>query len=505
MADAPSLRLYNSLTREVEPIEPIEPGHLRFYACGPTVYTYAHIGNFRSFLTADLIHRTAEAIGWDTTFVSNITDVGHLTEDDLTDPGGEDKMAAALEREGERFANIYDLARYYTEALLEDWRALNLRAPDVRPRATEHVPHQIQAVEKLLERGYAYETERGVYFAVDRFPDYGKLSGNDAADQLQATDRDTVDDPDKRDPRDFALWKKDPNHLMQWHSPWGWGFPGWHIECSVMSMEYLGERFDLHTGGEDLTFPHHECEIAQNESLSGQQPSVNYWIHTRFLQVEGEKMSKSEGNFFTVRDLIQPEADGNQGIDPLALRYALIAGQYRKPLNFTRKALQDSARMVRRYQDAADVVADALERNADGDDFLGERLDTIYDRTLGAMCDDLNTPKALAAAHEGVKLIHGARDDLTGAAAHSAQRWLERTNALLGIIWPEHGGDTAADSEDEANGLAEKVEALLDERTAAREAGNYDRADAIRDTLDEMGIEVMDTPDGTEWRHKIKV
>ena len=219
MADAPVFRLYNSMTRQVEPVEPLQAGHLRFYACGPTVYTYAHIGNFRSFVTADLINRTAQALGWDTTFVSNVTDVGHLTQDDLVDPEGADKMAAALEREGQRFANIYDLARYYTDALLNDWAALNLHEPDVRPRATEHVSHQIKAVERLMERGHAYETDQGVYFAVDTFPEYGKLSGNEAAEQLQATDRETVQDPDKQDPRDFALWKKDPDHLMQWHSP----------------------------------------------------------------------------------------------------------------------------------------------------------------------------------------------------------------------------------------------------------------------------------------------
>ena len=259
MSSAPTLCLYNTLTHEVEPVETIEPGHLRFYSCGPTVYTYAHIGNFRSFLTADLIVRTAKAIGWDTTFVSNVTDVGHLTQDDLVDPSGEDKMANALEREGERFANIYDLARFYTEALITDWHALNLREPDVRPRATEHVTHQIKAVEQLVDKGHAYETEQGIYFSVESFPEYGKLSGNRSADDLEAGVREElIDDPDKRDPRDFALWKKDPDHLMQWHSPWGWGFPGWHIECSVMSMEYLGDHFDLHTGGEDLIFPHHE-------------------------------------------------------------------------------------------------------------------------------------------------------------------------------------------------------------------------------------------------------
>ncbi|RMH60158.1 MAG: cysteine--tRNA ligase, partial [Bacteroidetes bacterium] len=231
MSDTAPFRLYNTLTHRVEPIELLEPGHLRFYSCGPTVYSYAHIGNFRSFLTADLILRTARAIGWKTTYVSNITDVGHLTEDDVADAGGEDKMARALRSpEGRRFANVWDLARYYTGALLDDWRALNLIEPDVRPRATEHMREQILAVERLIQTGHAYETERGVYFSVPSFEGYGKLSGNREVDRLiegaAAESRDVVQDPDKRDPRDFALWKKDPAHLMQWYSPWGWGFPG---------------------------------------------------------------------------------------------------------------------------------------------------------------------------------------------------------------------------------------------------------------------------------------
>jgi cysteinyl-tRNA synthetase len=514
---SPTFRIYNSRTRQVEPIEPIEEGHLRFYACGPTVYTYAHIGNFRSFLTADLIKRTAEAIGWDTTYVSNITDVGHLTQDDLTDPSGEDKMAQALEREGTRFANIYDLARYYTDAFVEDWRALNLRDPDVRPRATEHVTDQLKAVIELVEKDHAYVTDQGVYFSVERFPDYGKLSGNDEAAQLQATDRETVQDPDKRDPRDFALWKLDDEHLMQWHSPWGWGYPGWHIECSVMGLKYLGDQFDLHTGGEDLTFPHHECEIAQNESLTGQTPAIRYWAHTRFLQVEGEKMSKSKGNFYTVRDLIDPGEDDAHvpdtireqgGVDPLALRYALIAGQYRKPFNFTLKTLRDSAQAVQRYRAAARKVEAALTTSSSGsagDDALGDTLDAIYDRTLAAMCDDLNTPEAFAAALEGVKAIEQA--DLSGASARSARDWLDRTNALLGVIQPEHAADTrtAAQADTAEDHLGERVEHLLDERAKARASGDYERADAIRDTLEEMGIEVMDTPDGTEWRRKVEI
>ena len=513
---SPTFRLYNTLTHETEPVEPIEEEHLRFYSCGPTVYTYAHIGNFRSFLTADLIRRTAEAIGWEVTNVSNITDVGHLTQDDLVDPGGEDKMQQALEREGERFANIYDLARHYTEAFLDDWRALNLRDPEVRPRATEHVTDQLHAVIELVEKDHAYTTDQGVYFSVESFEDYGHLSGNTQAEQLEATDRDVVEDPDKRDPRDFALWKHDPDHLMHWHSPWGWGYPGWHIECSVMGMRYLGDRFDLHTGGEDLIFPHHECEIAQNQAIAG-HPVINYWVHTRFLQVEGEKMSKSKGNFYTVRDLINPDPEDDHvpdsirergGIDPLALRYALMQGQYRKPFNFTLDTLHTAARHVRRYRDAAEHIDEALEADADGADELGDPLDDIYDRTLAAMCDDLNTPAATAAALEGVKRIEQT-DPLSGAAARSARDWLDRTNALLGIVESEFEADERtgepAESGLDTDHLSDSIDELLSDREAARTDGEYARADAIRDTLEALGIEVMDRPEGPQWRRKVEL
>lgn len=501
----PPFRLYNTLTGQTDPVEPASPQHLRFYACGPTVYSYAHIGNFRSFITADLIARTAQAVGWDVTFVSNITDVGHLTEDDVADAGGEDKMAKALRKEGHRFANVWDLARYFSEALINDWQALNLVEPDVRPRATEHMQQQIRAVEELQNKGIAYETAKGIYFSVEKFPEYGKLSGNKAEALVEGAaghTRNTVQDPEKRDPRDFALWKKDAKHLMQWHSPWGWGFPGWHIECSVMATEYLGDQIDLHAGGEDLIFPHHECEIAQAESLTG-EPFARHWVHTRFLQVEGEKMSKSKGNFLTVRELIAPEAEGGRGVAPLALRMTLLSGQYRKPFNFTFDKLRDNARHIQRIETVIRLVDEAIQADAEGDDVVGERLEALYERALEAMLNDLNTPEALAATIEGVKLLQGVGADLSGAAARSAQAWLDQINALLGLIRTEAAPDGAAT--DDADPLAEQVEALLDERAEARANGNYDRADEIRDILDEMGIEVMDSPDGTTWRRQVTV
>lgn len=432
-------------------------------------------------------------------YVSNVTDVGHLTEDDLADASGEDKMASALKsKEGEQFVNVWDLARYYTDALVDDWTLLNLHEPDVRPRATEHITQQIEAIEQLIENGHAYETENAVYFSVQSFNDYGKLSGNKAADQLEAAVRDIVVDAAKRDPRDFALWKKDDKHLMQWYSPFGRGFPGWHIECSVMSMQYLGEHFDLHGGGEDLIFPHHECEIAQAEGLTG-QPFADMWVHTRFLQVEGEKMSKSKGNFFTVRDLVAPIDQGGRNIDPLALRLALISGHYRKPFNFTFKTLNDSARTVDRFRSADEIVQKSLKEGSAGEDHLGPRLSDLYERTLNAILDDLNTPAAIASALEGAKLIQGF-GTLTTASAESAQDWLNRINSLLGIYSYDNGRTTVDTIQDDP--LAEQVEQLLAERKTARNNRDYVRADAIRDELDALGVEVMDTPEGPKWKKK---
>lgn len=498
-------RIYNSMTRSTEVVEPAQPGRLRFYACGPTVYSYAHIGNFRSFLTADLVLRTAQAIGWETAYVTNITDVGHLTEDDVADAEGEDRMTKALRsKEGKRFANIWDLARHYADILLSDWRALNLREPDVRPRATDHVARQIRDIARLLEKGHAYETAQGVYFSVASFPDYGKLSGNVLANQLDEGVRDVVQDPEKRDARDFALWKKDPDHLMVWHSPWGWGFPGWHIECSAMAQTYLGESFDLHTGGEDNKFPHHECEIAQAECLSG-KPFARYWLHTRFLQVEGEKMAKSAGNFFTVRELVGPESEGGRGVRPLALRLALISGQYRKPLNFTFDQLLACARHIQRFEEAASLAEQGIVRNDPGKDLLRESLDRLYEQALDAMLDDLNTPEAIAAAIEGAKLILRGGRTISGAAARSAQNWLEKINDLLGVVEQETPQEAAQTTDSAAveDAFARQVEDLLGQRADARAQRDFHRADAIRDQLAEMQVEIMDAPEGTRWRRKI--
>ncbi len=489
-----TFRLSDTLTKGTKTLETQEPRHLRFYSCGPTVYSYAHIGNFRSFLTADLVVRTARALGWRVTWVSNITDVGHLTQDDMADAEGEDKMEKALRsKEGEAFHNVYELAEFYTEAYKVDWRRLNLVEPDVRPKATQHVREQILASEELIAKGHAYETPTGVYFNVASFPDYGKLSGN-TRDSLRDASREVVMDENKRDQADFAIWKTDDRHLMQWYSPYGWGFPGWHIECSVMARAYLGDTLDLHSGGEDNIFPHHECEIAQSESLTG-KPFSNHWVHTRFLQVNGAKMSKSAGNFYTVRGLVD-----EKGIDPLAIRWALVSGHFGSPLNFTDQGLSDAARNIDRMRRADEAARAATEADKPGEDTLGPLLEGLYEAQLDAMANDLNASIALAKALEGARAIAREGDALSGASARSAVAFLDRTNALLGIVRSSYDLPVAVKEEPKVD--VARIEARIEERAAAKRAKDFARADAIRSELDAEGIVLTDTPQGTVWMVK---
>jgi cysteinyl-tRNA synthetase len=495
-----SFRLYDTMSRQVKELVPSEPGHLRFYSCGPTVYSYAHIGNFRTFLTADLVVRTAEAIGW------RVSYVGHLTEDSFADAEGEDKMARALQsKEGERFNNVWELAEYYETAFEEDWSALNLRVPTVRPKATQHMREQILAAAELITDNHAYETPSGVYFSVASFPEYGKLSGN-TQENLMSAVRDVVQDDNKRAQADFALWKKDDKHLMQWFSPFGWGFPGWHLECSVMARAYLGETIDLHGGGEDLIFPHHECEIAQSESMTGKTFS-RHWIHTRFLLVNGEKMSKSAGNYFTVRDLL------GRGADPLALRYALMGGVYGKQLNFTEQGLRDAAKSIERFKEALSAAEQASREHGDpkgeplNDQYLGTSLEELYDDCLAAMLNDLNTSVALAKALEGARLIqnHSKRPGgLTVQDGENAKSFLEKVNALLGIV--RHEGEVVATQKSQSDGPdATEVDKLIAERAEAKANKDYAKADAVRAKLDALGIEVQDSPTGTVWKAKPRI
>jgi cysteinyl-tRNA synthetase len=461
----PPVRLYNSLTRSVEGLEPVVPGRVSVYTCGSTVYRYAHIGNLRTYLFGDLLHRALEYLGYEVRYVKNVTDVGHM-RDDTFDTGG-DKMELAAEVEGKTPAEI---AEFYTRAWLDDEAALNILPVDLMPRATEHIPEMLDLTEKLLARGLAYEVDGTIYYDVSAFDGYGKLSGQRLGEH-QAGYRVEVES-DKQDPEDFALWKKaGPGRLMSWPSPWGPGFPGWHIECSAMSMKYLGERVDIHTGGIDLKFPHHEDEIAQSEGVTGHRV-VSIWMHGEFLTFGEAKMAKSAGNIIRVTDL--PE----KGFDPLAFRYLALTAHYRSKLDFTEDAMRAATAGLRRLRRAAhpDDTADPA-----GVDLGDEPMAPYQRRFADAIADDLAMPAALAIAH-----AVASADDLAPIERRALLLDFDR---VLGLGLDEPAEETDVD-------LPAGAAGLLERRAAARAARDFATSDALRDELAALGIEVRDTPDG---------
>jgi cysteinyl-tRNA synthetase len=469
------LCVYNTLTRRKEDFEPIEPGVVRMYNCGPTVYGRQHIGNFRAFLFADTLRRWLEYRGHDVRQVMNITDVGHLTQDDVADAGGEDKIEAQARREG---LDAWEISRRYTEQFFGDLEALGVQPALVYPKATDHVPQMLEMIEGLLEKGYAYQVGEDVYYDVTRFERYGRLSGNKLED-LDAGSRIDVRE-EKRHPADFALWKSDPAHLMKWDTRFGeHGFPGWHIECSAMAREHLGEEIDIHTGGEDNVFPHHECEIAQTEALTD-RPFARYWMHTKFLQVDGGKMSKSLGNIYTVDDVVE------RGHEPRALRFSLIRGHYRQPLNFTWDIIAEAGAALESLDELVRRLRSAAEGDAEASGAGSEHVEAARASFEAAMDDDLNVPGALAALFTLRKRV--LADELDPAAARLALEFLERANGVLGVIRLEEAS------------LDEQVEELIRARKAAREAKDWAEADRIRDEISALGVLLEDTPAGVVWK-----
>ncbi len=498
------IRLYNTLTRRVEAFEPVEPGRVRMYHCGPTVYDFVHIGNFSTFLLADLLRRFFEYVGYDVAQVMNITDVGHMTEDQLADGGGQDKMELAAERlrESKKHGKAdvddpndpYQVAAYFTQAFLADAKLLGMKLGEREeqhhlPRATDNVPGMIRMIERLIEAGHAYVTDDGaVYYDVTSFPEYGKLSGN-TLESVQAGAGGRIDQANqagKRHPADFLLWKHDPRHIMKWGSPWGEGYPGWHIECSVMAMDTHGvETIDIHTGGEDNIFPHHECEIAQSVGATG-KPFARYWLHNRHLLVEGEKMSKSKGNFYTLRDLLA------KGVEPKVLRYELLRTHYRQNSNFTMKGLADSEKAVRRMRQFAAAADVTVDHN---DPRMG--ASPVERQFAEALADDLNISAALGALFGWMNTISDPTADDVAA--------LRRMDAILNVI-DEADGDVALPTPADAAGMADaQVEQKVRQLNDARAQKDFALSDAIRDELKQAGVEVQISREGATWRRTMSL
>jgi cysteinyl-tRNA synthetase len=493
------IQLHNTLTGKKEVFESLKLGVVKLYSCGPTVYDYAHIGNFRSFLAADLLFRVLQYAGYEVQKVQNITDVGHLTNDDLADADGEDKI---LKKARVQKKDPFEIARFFEDAFVEDESILRIIPPNAgRPRATDFIVEQLTMIKDLITKGFAYEVNGSVYFRTNKFSEYGKLSKNSLED-LVAGARVEINH-EKENPLDFALWKSaDEDHLMQWdfltgeHLKPGFkdtknpgsvqpGFPGWHIECSAMSQKLLGDNFDIHTGGEDNIFPHHECEIAQNECSHGGK--ISYWLHAKHLLVGGQKMSKSKGNFYTIRDLL------DKGYTGAEIRYLLISAHYRTALNFTIEGLDMARASMARLSEARRI----LHQLAGGTEVKDSSL--VFgarEKYQAALEDDLNTAEALGVVFDLIKTALKKRDErtLTSGDAASIIRFLDTDFAMVFDIFPEEkslSGDKT-----------KEIEALIAERDQARTDKNWARADEIRNELLEQGIELFDEAGKTNWRVK---
>jgi cysteinyl-tRNA synthetase len=472
------IRLFNTLSRRTEAFEPIEPGRVKMYNCGPTVYSSPHIGNFRSYAFADLLRRTLELAGYEVTQVMNITDVGHL-RDELAD-SGEDRMEAAARAEK---VDPQTIARRYTEEFFAGLDLLSIRRAHHHPRASDNVPQMIEIIEGLIRDGFAYVVGQEVYFEVAKFERYGQLSGNVDDELIAGASERVAGDvmARKRDPRDFALWKHDEHHLQQWDSPWGRGFPGWHIECSAMARRYLGDTLDIHTGGVDNIFPHHECEIAQSECFT-HRTFVRYWVHAAHLVLEGEKMSKSLGNVVRPQDLIA------EGIAPRTLRFYLMSVHYRQPMNFTREELKAKESALERLLNFFDDMRHRASHGQEGAarDALTQRIASAAARYREALFDDLNVSGGLGVLFETVNEINAANPNRAEAAAVVAL--LRDVDRVLGVL-PQD--DLTLDAE---------IEMRIAAREAARKARDFQTSDAIRDELLAKGILLLDTPQGVRWR-----
>jgi len=462
------IKIHNTLTRRVETLEPLRPGRVGMYTCGPTVYDYAHIGNFRAYVWEDLLRRTLRFHDYEVLQVMNITDI-------------EDKIIRSMIDNG---LTLRQATKPYIEAFFQDLDTLRIERAEHYPRASEHVAEMIEIARKLEANGLTYESQGSLYFRIAAFEGYGRLSNLDQREIISGARVDS-DEYDKDDPRDFVLWKGHRPGEPAWESPFGKGRPGWHLECSAMGMKYLGQTFDLHTGGVDNIFPHHENEIAQSEGATG-QPFVRYWMHVAHLMVDGEKMAKSKGNFHTLRDLLE------QGHEPRSLRWLLLSTHYRTPLNFTFPALEQAKSEVRRLDDLAARLDREPGEPGSNPHFDGRTREEL-EQFGAALGDDLNISGALGALFRLVREAHVAMDrgELPLGSRDALRAALERIDGVLGVA--ERGPAV----------LDEEVDALIDRRNEARKARDFAEADRIRDELADRGILLEDTPQGTVWKRKL--
>lgn len=466
-----TVSIYNSLTRTKETFTPQEAGKVKMYVCGPTVYDYIHIGNARPVIFFDVVRRYLEDAGYEVNYVSNFTDV-------------DDKLIRKAEQLG---TDVPAVAEKFIDAFYVDIDSLGVRKATLNPRVMDHIPEIVAFIEELVAGGYAYPSEGDVYFRTSKFEDYGKLS-HQKIDELQFGIRVEIGDR-KEDQGDFVLWKGAKPGEIKWDSPWGPGRPGWHIECSAMARKYLGDTLDIHGGGQDLQFPHHECEVAQSEALTGKS-LANYWMHNGYIHINNEKMSKSLGNGITVNEIVKR-------VKPEALRYFMLSTHYRSPLNFSDETMAQATGSVERIANSYANLKHRLA--AEGmvgsvDEELGKTLSKIADQFAAKMGDDFNTPDAITALFELVTEanLYMARTDANASGLQALLALMERFDNVLGLL-PRAGA---------SDDLAEEVEALIAERTEARKTKNWARADEIRDRLNEMNVVVEDTPQGIRWRRK---
>ncbi len=490
------LHLHNSLSRRKEEFKPLEEGRVGIYVCGPTVYGHCHLGHAKSYVSFDVLVRYLRYLGYTVSYVQNITDVGHLTDDA---DEGEDKIAKAAVK---AHKHPMALAEIYTRSFFEDMDQLNCVRPDISPRASGHIIEQIELVKTLVEKGYAYEVNGSVYYDVAKFAEYGKLSGRNVEEMVAGARIEPS--PDKRNPVDFAIWKKaEPNHIMQWPSPWGMGYPGWHLECSAMATKYLGQTIDIHGGGLENQFPHHECEIAQSEAANG-VPFVRFWIHHNMVTVDGQKMGKSLNNFITLKQaFVGAHERLTRRYEPLAVRQLILNSHYRSPLDFSDAALFAANSGYQRITETVKALRKHLKTAPEGavDSSVAEQLATFKTRFEEAMNDDLNTSVALSVLFDLVRVSNtliGEASTTRETLAAVDEQFTRLGGDVLGIVQTEYAEEAGAN--DEAVGAL--VGLLIEQRANARKAKDFATADAVRDKLDAAGIVLEDKPDGTDWRWK---